>query len=303
MSPQLVNRELLKLSGVFNFLHPNFLKMINPFLTALIPLEIEEQAWSIGNPGSGTLVQIGPYRGILTGRHVVEQIIDSREILGLFVKAGVLNKNFVKTDDLTVIRLGENTGEKIPENPDLAFVILPLKHVFDLISMGKEFYNLDAARNKIFPNIGDYLESAKDEDEVVEWIWVSSGMRNETRKESQEPNFMAPVPSWEYTQDFCSSCSSIRMGENGHDCIEFELDCSGSLYRKNCSGMSGGPVWQVKAHVHYKSDEMVDCTVEDFVLGGVICESENNVGGKILLKCHGHKSVYEHLYNEVKKRV
>jgi hypothetical protein len=247
-------------------------------IVKIIEKELTEDAILIG---SGTLVDIDRNLGILTAQHVIDAL-PADGIIG-FIISEKLHKFSLDAQTLTAIRVGR--GQDPSSGPDLGFIKLP-NVILGSIKALKSFYNVGIKRDKI-------LQEPPENDLGV---WCICGIPNE------ETRHEGPSRGFETVKGFVEFCGfggvSKQYCSGEFDYFNFDVHYSeGTQSPISFGGVSGGGLWQ--AVIAQKPDG--ELVLKEAILSGVAFYQSPLVDNKRIIKCHGRQSIYNQLYNTVKK--
>jgi hypothetical protein len=176
-------------------------------------------------PCSGTLINIKGQKGILTARHVCEEMFKHKVLLIMIGKV----PHVVEVDNLRCINSKIQTKcDKISSDiPDLAFVVLPDSSINHLEATSKAFFSINKRLDK-------------------------ESMEFATNKVGYFVLFGAPDKLVNYKeQTIISFCYSTHISDyfehDGWDYQIMGLDLdSNPEIPDNFVGMSGGGIWKIK---------------------------------------------------------
>jgi len=225
--------------------------------------------------GSGTLIQAGGSKGILTADHVLDEL---PEAFGLVLPTTAREKHQQAIVQATRrIRVGRGTDAS--KGPDLALIVLSPVDSARLEAQGAVFYNLSARRARLHDQ-----PLRLDKNSAL----VLCGMVGERTCD------ISPTLGFERAMAFCGTFGPVVLAgsrqEQSHDYLSVEVmhdgDYTGPASFKGCSG---GSLW----HVELKRTGEGAIVVGDPLLCGVPFYESGNDGGRSLIECHGIKSVYD----------
>jgi hypothetical protein len=225
-------------------------------------------------PCSGTLISIKGKKGILTARHVCEEIFKHKVLLIMIGKV----PHVVEVDNLCCI--GPKTQikcDKISSDiPDIAFVQLPDPSINHLEATSKAFFSVDKRLDK-------------------------ESMEFAANKVGYFVLFGAPDKLVDYKkQKIVSFCYSTYISDyfehDGWDYQIMGLDLdSNPEIPDTFVGMSGGGIWKIKFFVSEdKTKFEIENPNKDIVIVGVNFNQTDLPGRQII--GHGPKSIYQVLY-------
>ncbi len=236
--------------------------------------------------GSGALVTVGPIRGILTAAHVLEELPDRGQVgLIRFTTNPVLQKQSIDmylTDRLTIG--GEHNGA---DGPDIGFLRLA-SHQAAALDATNVFFNLSKREESV---LADNHPSAKS------FAGVCGVIDKWTTEEPAGGSGFDRLKAFRGLFGVGVVAGTRESG--GYDLIDFL-----TTYEENSKapysykGMSGGALWRV--YVTTASDGQP--SVLDKRIFGVAFHESDLVDGKRTVWCHGPKSVYGVLVQEIRKK-
>lgn len=228
-------------------------------------------------PCAGTLSNIKGHKGIITARHVWEEMKQHKNLLIMLgekphlVEVEVLN---------AIVPPIQSRSEKISTDiPDLAFILLP-QHSINLLEVTtKVFYSVDKRLNEenmeFFKNKQGYFVLFGAPVELIDYQknLVPSFMYSTSRSEYFEHD------GWDYQ----------IMGKNLEENPEIP---------NNLKGVSGGGIWKIK--IMFDDDKTpldVENPNNDIALVGVNFNQTDLKGRQII--GHGPASIYKVLYDYI----
>ena len=242
--------------------------------------------------GSGTFVQCGEKFGILTARHVPhggKRPFDFRygsgDKIGLILMEDRVHEFVLETRYLVCHDIGTPSSQE-DAGPDMAFLEIPPCDRLGTLRAGKSFANLTHASDERVSCC-----------EASEGLWaIAHAMDEQTRT---------------ITSDDGSSALAIRMWANftspdrqyaagGFDYVEVgahhtrEDGSPGSF-----GGASGGGLWKVPLRGIRDKNGHLQMVAGDPVLAGVIFYQSALDGDYRRIKCHGPRSLYQRVVEEV----
>jgi len=222
--------------------------------------------------GSGTLIELDGFYGILTAQHVTALLKNDYK-LGLTIKDQV-HRNSWDGRHLEIHEIAKPVDPAL--GPDLAIIILPKGQIGSLKAV-KSFYNLSQNKN--------IIEEA--EPEFDRGVWVLFGCLEEGAVEKRDVNGffsvkgfncifgLAPIKKFYFTDSYDYYEVGVKYG---HD-----PTIPGSF-----GGMSGGGLWQVRL-IKMKNG---DIKIKKPILSGVAFYQTDIINGIRYIKCHGRQSIY-----------
>lgn len=237
--------------------------------------------------GSGTLVEIEGTHCILTADHVVDDLPQRGEKVGLVLPTRFQPQlhNFpINMQHVERLRVARGTCES--DGPDLGLLILDRSQLGSIKAM-KSFYNLSKRRDQILSN-----PPATDMG-----VWLLSGMAEEWTTNT------TPERGYERVKVFRGmhgeGLVEVEYMRNGYDFLEFK-----TKYNENYKGpqsyrgYSGGGLW----HLLIAKREDGGLEVTDRILSGVAFY-ESPIEGQIrTIKCNGRRSIYCNAIDSIRQR-
>lgn len=273
LSPAKVPRELIE----------EISEDILNFLIGFVRLRDTATGQDAELAGSGTLIQLDDTYGILTAHHVMECLPRTGEI-GLVPATSFDTKVSRPTIKGEVVRWVEIArGHLDSEGPDLGLLILPLADVGWLKAL-KSFYNLSFRREKLL----------SDPPNCNEGIWFLCGFAGELTSEKSPEAGFARVKGF---RGMCGAGRVERQYRTGDfDYFDFEARYGGiSEPPGSFGGFSGGGLWQVPL-VRGTNGKL---QAKERILSGVAFYQADRIGDRRVIKCHGHRSVYDRVVDSM----
>ncbi len=237
--------------------------------------------------GSGTLVTIDEFHGILTASHVIK-LLRTSEYTGLVLPTAVkeLHNLSFKTDDCSYVSFCPR-GEPV-NGPDIG-IFVPPPDVLVTLRARKSFYNLSKRQQRM-------LEKPEP---LGDGLWILSGFADEWTSDG--------LPEQGFSRIKCFKGMHAE-GKVTRPCSQDNFDYLflEALYNElyegpgSYGGFSGGGLWQLLLTASGNKLE-----VNDRLLSGVAfyqsekkCDDAGRVAREI--KCHGRKSIYEAMIDRVR---
>ncbi|MFY9830667.1 MAG: hypothetical protein WCD75_02625 [Rhodoplanes sp.] len=253
------------------------------FTVGFVRLSIREGVEDAESAGSGSLISVGPIKGILTAAHVLEHLPDQGDV-GLVWYIGPPPRfrrptiNMQQTQKLLVG--GEASG---PSGPDLGFLRLPPQSVAMLEAV-LSFYNLSKRRDDVLANKAPAPSSV---DAIVGMI---SQLTEDVDAEQRQ------VRLKRFTAIFGPGTSGAMVEANSNDTFDFEVTPDSDFeVPSSFGGASGGAVWRF----YVSENEGAASVVDSRLVGVPFFETPRD--GKMIISCQGPKSIYGTLVDEIKK--
>jgi len=248
---------------------------------ALVGIEVKGNRHKASFAASGTFVEIASKKGILTVRHVIENILAESQQFGLSVQQK--RHHFaIRREEVYVIEMPK--PDKDAKRPDLAFVLLLPQDKIESIQTHKYFLNLDKRREQI---LSEPLPTSSG-------FWILSGHPAAYSTSEELPTQHIAVKDFPNKLGICGI--EREYTEKDFDYIEAGVDHrSGGGIPKYLGGLSGGGLWQVPVSQlkdgHTKAGEPT--------LLGVAFQQTGVNQGKSKVICYGRHSIYGVLYDLV----
>lgn len=248
----------------------------------------EDQDASLG--GSGTLVSIDDFRGILTADHVIDSIRNRQEV-GLILPSqtpGAVHHVALDVMNCRYFAL-PNRGE-LSVGPDLGLLIPP-PGVVGILQARKSFYNLSRRR--------EMMLSAPPA--IDRGIWALWGIPNDWTADGPATAGFAKI------KVFRGGLSAGIVSEE-YDSGEYDYLVFPALYNDryegpdSYEGVSGGGLWQILV-----SHDGAEWTVTDGLLSGVAffqsLKQKRDQGMERDIICHGRKTIYGKFIDQIRRQV
>lgn len=274
--------EPLPMSDIPESLIAQIANQLHRYTTALFKLWIDNKGQRQGlQIGSGTFVSIGGGYGVLTARHVAEQLTDPYA-LGLSVaREGQEDSMGVKRASMRIFEVGKPDIEEF--GPDLAFIILTDWDDVSTIQASRSMYPLDTFQEELLNNPPPNDAG----------IWFFCGSPEAYFAEEKSERGFSKILSF---RQMCYGAIPSVMHERGdYDYIDLDAEANDSLLT-SYAGMSGGGLWQVTV------EKLDDGSIlpKRFLFSGVTFYQGTRSNGIRFIRCHGRKSVYFHVFFAVK---
>ncbi|QTA79805.1 peptidase domain-containing protein [Desulfonema limicola] len=199
--------------------------------------------------GSGTLVEIGNIKGILTAQHVIEAISHQKEI-GFIIKKHP-HRYILPSNTIDFFEI--DRGKQESKGPDLGFIKLPQNNI-GAITAVKSFYNISVNRDK----------ALKTHPEKQKELWCMSGFPDEFTKNG--------IPSQKFSSlkgitHVCGFSETVRNYVDG----EYDYFKLTAQYHEltqtpeSFGGVSGGGLW----HIILRDEDNKQIAAKDHILSGV----------------------------------
>lgn len=221
---------------------------------------------------AGTLVVLNGINGILTARHVCEQIDGGYEfVIAIGSHTLEVSTKYLELKSIPGTRTLRALDGKVP---DIAFVKLPLNVVSTIKAHGKVFYSIDRRvksrgfglfdRKGVWFVVGSPAVLAKGNPRAIPWFGYATQLSHIS---VQNP--------WDFAY--------VRMNWE-----------SNSHIPKDYGGMSGGGLWRARIVGDIRESRFwIDDPTRDVVLSGVVF-AQTRLSGRQLV-AHGPRSIYRQL--------
>ncbi|MBB5050283.1 hypothetical protein HNQ36_000231 [Afipia massiliensis] len=259
------------------------------FSIAFAKLSVQGNEENAEPAGSGALIAVGSIRGILTAAHVLRKLPDSGE-LGLirFTKSPLVQKQTIDMSLAEKLIIGEDhKDDDEPRAPDMGFLRLAPNQAAAL-SATNVFFNLKKREESILGGnlrSENYFEGLSGV--IAEWtIENLTGEAGFRRLKGFRGLFGVGYVSGSSERD-------------GYDLVDFQV-----TYDENTKapydygGMSGGALWRV----YINKDNDGRLSISDKQIVGFAFHQSKLVNGSRTITCHGMRSVYGHLIQEIQSR-
>ena len=233
--------------------------------------------------GTGTLVSIDGRKAILTAEHVLNHVAKKDHFclaMPTRFRPSALSGPRIQLDHVTQVRC--DLGENEADGPDLGVIVLP-DPVASAIPSTKTFYNLSSRRKKVL----------EEPEPVSKWPWVLTGVADEwTRDGPAEAGFQRVI---EFDGAVGLGLAENERTVGDFDYLDFPAEYDGNYDGPDdFGGYSGGSLWQILCKL-----EGGKITVSDRILSGVAFWQSRKTGSQRIIKCHGRKSIYQHVIDKV----
>ena len=232
--------------------------------------------------GSGTFVSIGDVKAILTAEHVLDNLPEEGPVgLAMPTRFGApLGLPHIRMEHVTPIRFGRSENEG--EGPDLGLLVLP-PPVASAIPSTKTFYNLSKRRKQV-------LESPA---AIDGGPWLLVGSADEWTADGPPEAGFTRVKEFQGAVGFGLAENERIIGD--FDYLDYPAEYDENYEGpENYKGYSGGSLWQILCVM--KDDKII---VKDRILSGVAFWQSGKTGSERRIKCHGRKSIYQRVIDEV----
>jgi Ribosomal protein L7/L12 dimerisation domain len=259
-------------------------RAISNFTIGFVRVSLRDNVEDAESAGSGSLISVGSIRGILTAAHVLEHLPDKGNVGVVLYQedSAKFGKHIIGMQYAEKLMLGgEASGVS---GPDLGFLRLPPNAVAALGAI-LSFYDLSKRQDDVLANRAPAPSSA---DTIV-------GMISELTEDIPTERRLVRLKS--FTAIFGPGTSSNITEADGHDLFDFEVRPSPNFkLPSSFGGTSGGAVWRF-----YIAEKDGAAAVVDTRLVGVPF-FETPRDGKMIISCHGPKSIYSVLADAIAKQ-
>ena len=224
--------------------------------------------------GSGTCVQLGDRRFILTAAHVWDALKNANRIM-MALQPGTYSGQ-IPTESVIPHELW---NRKQPERgPDLALLEIPEPHASSLTA------------KKLFLDLSRHQERAKERPPKTEGgLWVLTGLVGEWSGHVTHDEQAGRVNVHLEARTFFGSVhNAIEQG--GYDYLEMAADTTIAGVPSTFGGLSGGGLWEVGL----KRDALGNIVWDkEWRFWGVACWQREAPENQVIIRCHGPKSIFE----------
>lgn len=240
--------------------------------------------------GSGALVSIDSVHGILTAAHVLKALpLHGRVGLIRFTPSPTIQRLSIDLaySDRLVIGGDGQSDDPEPKSPDIGFLRLTTRDVTTLEAAGSVFFNLANRRQSILagvPSGNFYFEGIAG----IVPEWSLDGLQEEGKYllRGFRGMFGVGLVQREYELD-------------GFDLSSFATSqVPPSKSPLSYKGVSGGALWRI----YISKDVNGHTFVSDKQIFGCAFHQSPVIDKQRVITCHGPKSVYGKLYDDVQKR-
>lgn len=232
--------------------------------------------------GSGTLIQVGSTRAILTAHHVVD-VLPTEGRLGLILSRN-LSQHTIDVQGLSYLKIA--SGKVDSEGPDLAAVIIS-PTIASSIGAIKSFYNLTNHRDHMLAEPPD----------IQEGVWINNGFVAEMTIQEEGRNGYSSIKGF-FMLSGAGGPENQPVEREEYDYISLPVTYSKEPgVPTSFGGMSGGGLWQVQLITGPRGKIKPNA----FLLSGVVFYQEGPINQRSDLICHGRSSVYQVAYEAIKQ--
>jgi hypothetical protein len=232
--------------------------------------------------GSGSLVEVGTTRAILTAHHVIEILPKSGRIGVLLEETGAESGSYsVDTNGLHFLKIDRGSNEAI--GPDLGAVVLA-PTIASTLAAKKSFFNLSRRREEVLtrPRTLD------------DGLWTVQGFLDERTTETTDTEARRYIKTFYNYSGFGGPEETLKI--SGYDYFDFPVSFSGrSQAPINWGGMSGGGLWQIP--LKRDGTEIVMASLP--LLSGVVFYQYPTTETSCGIRTHGRESVYRVAYDAI----
>lgn len=267
-----MKKKELRIRDLSDKLTTDILDKIEPFSIHIIGITVRNNTEHISLIGSGTLIKLSNFYGILTANHVIESknYKESPKIGFNILREShkfEINNSFLSTHTIG--------NYKKVSGPDLAVIEIPEINLF-WFKEKKAFYNLESH---------SYISIKERYND--NGVWVISGCAAEHESSCGLDRNFGDVTSFRHTCWF---------GGKEKEWIESKFDYieSKAVYDDeneppdSFRGVSGGGLWQVILSESHSGN----FEIKDIILAGVAFYQTRIVNNHRFVRCHGRKSIY-----------
>lgn len=250
---------------------------LHPYSTALFRVESSDRLpFDARHIGSGTFLSVGAKYGVLTAYHVSAALAGPCQLgLSAAREAEEQHMRIPKTS-IEIVEVARPRTEEM--GPDLSFVVLADAEDVGTIRASRSFLPIES-------DAGVLLERPP---ALEQGIWFLCGAPQASFNEVPSERGFAAALSF---QDLClAGGPSTYFERDGFDYFELDADV-GAAIPTTLRGMSGGGLWQVA--VVQSPDGAL--TPGRALLRGVAFFEGLREDRRRFVRCHGDRSIYEHV--------
>jgi hypothetical protein len=227
--------------------------------------------------GSGTLASVGSVKGILTAAHVLEALPDEGNVGLILHKHSA--KPLVNMSDAHKLKIGGEASGKT--GPDLGFLLLS-PPTFTSLKARLSVCDLMGRRDDLSK------PAAPTSIDVV--VGIVAELTEELASERRN------VRKFAFKAIFGPGSSGGITQRSEHDYFEFDVKSDpGFTLPSSYGGVSGGAIWRFYTE---EKDGVVSMVSSDLI-GVPFFETDKD--GKMMIICHGTKSIYDLLVGAIQK--
>jgi hypothetical protein len=257
--------------------------LIAPFSIGFVKLDVIRGEQHAIPAGSGALVTVGSIHGILTAAHVLEELPDHGEVgLIRFTNNPTIQRQTIDMSLAEKLTIRGN-GTEI-EGPDIGFLRLASPQAGTL-NATNVFFNLSKREEAVLGNqhpSSEYFEGVSG----IIAKWSTDHPIGDARLRG-------------FRGLFGVGCVSKSWECDGYDLLDFETDRGqNSKSPSNYKGWSGGALWRV----YITTDNNGQPLVLEKLIFGVAFHQSDPVDGARTITCHGPKSIYRTLTQEIRNK-
>lgn len=237
----------------------------------------------IGNDllGSGTLIDIGQRRGILTAHHVASRVMKAEDDAVALVVADHPHRLCVWPSLLAHTVIGAPPSSE-DWRPDLSFLGVGDHKVLSSLASKKSFVYLDKRSEESF--------AAYPEREKLWWFVAGFPAERAIRiNAEQRKEALAKMDNW------VGQATLLRQYDQGeHDYLRLRLHDPAHGFPLNYGGVSGGGIWMVPLEMDPDKGPHTARAL-DLFLAGVCCYQHEPLPDGREVEGHGPRSVYRRM--------
>jgi hypothetical protein len=275
--------EELRVRDIPRELREEIAKYISDFAVGFVKLRDTPLGEDAELAGSGTLVQIDDFFGILTAYHVLKNLPQSGEI-GLLLSTRSdpqLHAPKIKVEMVKKIKIAY--GNSVAKGPDIGFLLLQSVEV-GWIKAIKSFYNLSLRREKLLTSAPNYQDG----------VWFLCGFAAERTSEEPEAGFSKVKI---FRGDIGAGGIIREFSADDFDYLDFEARYGGiNEAPESFQGYSGGGIWQAPL-LRGRDGKL---SAKEIILSGVAFHETGRTENRNVITCHGRCSVYRQAIECVK---
>jgi len=265
----------------------NIARIVADYTVSFLKLEQRNGTEHVVPAGSGTLIKFGQIYGVLTAGHVLKGLPDSGDVaISLYPRnTAKLQKQTITMNHATKLIVGD--GGANSNDLDIGFLRLTSPNIGNL-NATNSFLNFSMGREKYIradPPAKPYFHAVLGA--VGEWLTELNPNQPNTILLGNELLFGDGEIVREYE-------------EKNLDFYDFNISFGDGVQPPSSyGGVSGGGLWQISL---WKDEARDKSPISDLTLLGLAYYQNVSSDGRLFIKCHGQKCVYEILYEKMLRR-
>lgn len=231
--------------------------------------------------GSGTLIDIGRRRGILTAYHVASRVMKADDDAVALVVADHPHRLCVQPSLLAHTVIGAPPSSE-DWRPDLSFLVIGDQNLLGTLASKKSFVYMDKRSEQTF--------LAYPRREKLWWFVAGFPADFSARVNAQQRQETLTKVS-----NFVGQATMLRhFDQGGHDYLRLRLYDPAHGFPLNYGGVSGGGIWMVPLRMDPERGPQTARAL-DLFLAGVCCYQHEPLPDGREVEGHGPRSVYRRM--------